>query len=122
MTATLQDVAMITGLPISGEAIVPPPKRADWRQYLTARFGVEIPRTAGGQVQQGVPLKWIDNTFSADQVQYHYSQYSSQPPPTQDTQDTPQTFPYDLRTNPRPREQYTFPSDHIPRHKRGRGR
>ena len=51
MTVTLQDVSMITGLPISGQAIVPPPKRDDWREYLSARFGVEIPRTAGGQVQ-----------------------------------------------------------------------
>ena len=65
---------------------------------------------------------WIDNMFSTDQVQYHYSQFSSQPPPTQDTQRTPQTSPYDLRTNPRPRDQFTFPTDHMPRQKRGRGR
>ena len=62
MTVTLQDVSMITGLPISGEAIVPPPKRADWRRYLAARFGVPIENTAGGQIQRGVPLKWL-STF-----------------------------------------------------------
>ena len=48
MTVTLEDVAMITGLPIAGEVIVPPPKRADWRQYLAARFGQQIPRTETG--------------------------------------------------------------------------
>jgi hypothetical protein len=59
MTVTLEDVSMITGLPISGEAIVPPPKRADWREHLAARFGVPIPRTDSRQLQRGVPLNWL---------------------------------------------------------------
>ena len=85
-------------------------------QPLTLQHGDE----GGTSYDQGEG--WIDNMFFAEQVEYHYSQFPSQPPPTQATQETPQTPSYDLRTNPRPREQYTFPSDHMTRHKRGRGR
>jgi hypothetical protein len=59
MTVTLQDVAMLTGLPISGEAVVPGPKRADWREYISARFEQQIPSTENGRPQRGVPLSWL---------------------------------------------------------------
>ena len=59
MTITLQDVAMITGLPISGEAIVPAARDIDWRQHLSERFNSEIPRTGTGVLAKGVPLVWL---------------------------------------------------------------
>lgn len=38
MTITLQNVAMITGLPISGEPfVVPKPARVEWEHYLENR-------------------------------------------------------------------------------------
>ena len=54
MTVTLQDVAMLTGLPLRGHAVVPPPRRPDWKVRMAERFGDPIP-----QNMSGVPHSWL---------------------------------------------------------------
>ena len=54
MTVTLQDVSFITGLPIRGGPIVPPPPRNDWKVHLSHRFGVPIEDEV-----RGVPHNWL---------------------------------------------------------------
>ena len=50
---------MITGLPIRGEALILPPRSADWREQLRGRFHKDIPRQGSGQLARGVPLHWL---------------------------------------------------------------
>ena len=61
---------------------------------------------------------WIENMLTTEQY-IGSSHIPSHPPSSAETE---QTAPYVLRQNPRPREQFTFSSQHMPRQKRGRGR
>ena len=45
---------MLTGLPIRGAAVVPPPRAANWKDALGARFGLPIPDN-----MSGVPHSWL---------------------------------------------------------------
>jgi len=54
MTVTLQDVSFITGLPLRGRAVVPPPRSPDWKARLNHRFGEPIPERC-----KGVPQAWL---------------------------------------------------------------
>lgn len=56
-----------------------------------------------GEGSQG--LDWLQSLFGQDEISY--SQIPTQPKPTQETMQIPQ---HGLRTNPRPREIFTFPS------------
>ena len=76
MTVTLQDVTMITGLPVRGAAVVPPPKAADWKVRLGHRFGHAIRDNAAG-----VPHGWLRRYMTCpadadeDAVRTHFVAY-----------------------------------------------
>nr|CCI55346.1 PH01B019A14.15 [Phyllostachys edulis] len=54
MTVILQDVSFITGLPLRGRAVVPPPRSPDWKARLNHRFGQPILERS-----KGVPHVWL---------------------------------------------------------------
>ena len=81
----------------------------------------------GGEAgsSHGPGYDWVTGLFP-QQDYIGRSQIPTQPVPTQEDRTTDaaeDTPPHWLRTNPRPHEQFTFPSDHMPppRLKRGRG-
>uniref|UniRef100_A0ACD5YF39 Uncharacterized protein n=1 Tax=Avena sativa TaxID=4498 RepID=A0ACD5YF39_AVESA len=61
MTPTLQDVSMITGLPLCGIPLVLPPARASWKEDFEQLMGQLIPRTRTDKLARGVPISWLVN-------------------------------------------------------------
>jgi hypothetical protein len=61
MTPTLQDVSMITGLPLSGVPLVLQQSSATWKADLEQWMGVDIPRTRQDNEARGVPISWLVN-------------------------------------------------------------
>lgn len=72
MTITLQDVSMLTGLPLAGQAIVLPDPPEDWRDDIVSRYACILPRYATGDTDDdedkiffsekethGPTLKWL---------------------------------------------------------------
>jgi hypothetical protein len=57
MTPTLQDVALLLGLPLAGRPMGAIDVDANWRQDLIARFA-NVPRNA-----RALPYQAFDNTF-----------------------------------------------------------
>ena len=66
MTVTLQDVAMILGLPIRGQPVVGPAVSEGWRARVEAFLGTPLPpvpdNARRGRVS-GVHLRWLRATF-----------------------------------------------------------
>ncbi|KAI4994144.1 hypothetical protein ZWY2020_029192 [Hordeum vulgare] len=67
MTITLEDIAMITGLPIEGRALTGKVRFDGWRQRVAALVGVEpepwIHETRKGPRPSGVLSSWIQRHF-----------------------------------------------------------
>lgn len=67
LTVTLEDVAMIQGLPIRGQAVTGDTASGNWRQRVEEYLGVEPPVAPNGQrltKTSGVPLSWLRANFS----------------------------------------------------------
>ncbi|CAN6247071.1 unnamed protein product [Urochloa humidicola] len=67
MTVTLQDVAMLLGLPIRGRAMIGPAVSEGWRGRVEAFLGAAPPAPAGEGAGRGcvsgILLRWLRNTF-----------------------------------------------------------
>ncbi|KAE8815586.1 hypothetical protein D1007_07057 [Hordeum vulgare] len=67
MSITLEDIAMISGLPIEGRALTGKVRTAGWRQRVAALVGVEpepwIDETRKDPRPSGVLLSWIQRHF-----------------------------------------------------------
>lgn len=59
MTPTLQDVSMITGLPLRGVPLVLPQPLSSWKADFEEEMGRDIPRTRMGKEPRGVPISWL---------------------------------------------------------------
>jgi len=66
MTPTLQDVALLLGLPLRGDAVGPTDVASNWRADLLRRFSVvrrtsdaDTYREFGSQYSHGPPKWWI---------------------------------------------------------------
>ncbi len=72
MIITLQDVSMLTGQPLAGQAIVRPDPPEDWRDDIVSRYACILPRYATGDTDDdedkiffsekethGPTLKWL---------------------------------------------------------------
>ncbi|XP_015634768.2 serine/threonine-protein phosphatase 7 long form homolog [Oryza sativa Japonica Group] len=66
LTVTLEDVAMILGLPIRGQAVTGDTASGNWRERVEEYLGLEPPVAPDGQRQtktSGVPLSWLRANF-----------------------------------------------------------
>ncbi|KAE8791995.1 hypothetical protein D1007_33626 [Hordeum vulgare] len=67
MSITLEDIAMISGLPIEGRALTGKVRAAGWRQWVAALVGVEsepwIDETRKDPRPSGVLFSWIQRHF-----------------------------------------------------------
>ena len=66
MAPTLQDVAMLLGLPIAGASAFPPDAPVNWRDDLLGRFDGVLPAEAAPayyhfatRQRHGPPLRWL---------------------------------------------------------------
>nr|ABA93972.1 transposon protein, putative, Mutator sub-class [Oryza sativa Japonica Group] len=66
LTVTLEDVAMILGLPIRGQAVTGDTASGNWRERVEEYLGLEPPVAPDGQRQtktSGVPSSWLRANF-----------------------------------------------------------